>query len=306
MSTIVRTQFDTSTNKDMFKTLVKNWWNLSDREAMVEYPNVVKTLTTQDEYERLGRWAGLEYPGSVPEGQAIGIQDPKFGQVKDYSQDAFGTGFRITHRMKKFEKVGLFEFLVKDLKKVQKEGKDVEIARMFNNMTATTYATGFDSLAIAHDSHTCLDDASTTYDNYLNAALSTSALESVRNYYNYMYDDQAQIITAVPDTLVVNYSLITTAEELLGSSQKAHELSNTKNVLKGWLDIFLYHRLTSTTCWFVIAKKDPLYGYYVWTSQEPEVRTKDAPDTTWDSVCTSLQYFKYGCADPRMLYCGDT
>ena len=73
---IVRTNWDTSTNKDVFKTLVRKWFDSTDREALVEYPQMMKTLTTNDEYERHGRYAGLDYPGELDEGENIPIQDP--------------------------------------------------------------------------------------------------------------------------------------------------------------------------------------------------------------------------------------
>jgi len=306
MSNVTITHWDTSTNKDVFKTLVDEWFNNTDREPLVEWKRLCKDLKTSDEYERRGRWAGLDYAGAVSEGQEIPIQKPVFDTTKDYTQVSYGTGFRITHRMKKFNKIGLAEELTKQLKMIMEESKDVEIAKMFNNPTATTYAAGYDTLALASASHTCLDATPTTYDNLLSAALSTSALESVRNYFNYMYDDMGNIITAVPDTLVVNYSLITTAEELLESTNKAREFSNTKNVFKGYLEPFLYHRYTSTTAWSALAKNHPDYDLFVYTSQAPDIVAKDSPDRTRDTECSSLQYFEYGFGDPRMFYQGNT
>jgi hypothetical protein len=278
------TWWDSSTNKDTFKTLVDKWFNSTDRPALVEWQNMMRDLSSEDEYERRGRFAGLDYGSEVD------------------------LGFRITDRMKRFEKLGLYEFLIKDLRNKAEETKDVEIAKLWNNLTVTTYnANSFDGLAIAHDSHTCLDDSATTYDNYLDAALSTSSLESARNYFDYMYDDQGNIFTADPDTLAVNYSLVVTAEELLGSSLKPHEFSNTINYFKSAdLKIFDYHRFTSTTAWVMLAKGNDKYDGFVYTAQSPDVKVYDAPDQTRDVIVDSQQYFIYGMGDPRMVYVGDT
>jgi len=302
------TWWDSSTNKDTFKTLVDKWFNSTDRPALVEWKNMMRDLSSEDEYERRGRFAGLDLGSEVDEGANINIQDAKFGQVKDFTHKRFGLGFRITDRMKRFEKIGLYEFLVKDLRNKNEETKDVEIAKLWNNLTATTYnANSFDGYAIAHDSHTCLDDSATTYDNYLDAALSTSALESARNYFDYMYDDQGNIFTADPDTLAVNYSLVVTAEELLGSSLKPMEMSNTINYFKSAdLKIFDYHRATSTTWWVMLAKGNDKYDGFVYTAQEPDVKVYDAPDQTRDVIVDSQQYFIYGMGDPRMVYVGNT
>ncbi len=301
-----RTSWDSSTNKDVFKTLVDEWFNSTDREELVEWQKMCLNLGSGDEYERRGRWAGLKDAEEVPEGQNITIQTPKFGGTKDYTQVSYGTGFRITDRMKRFEKIGLYEFLTKDLRRAQRETKDIEIAKMWNNPTATTYAAGFDTLALGHDAHTCLDDAATTYDNLLSAALSTSSLESGRNYFDYMYDDQGNIFTAKPDLLTVNYQLVVTAEEIMGSSLKAHELSNTTNYFKSYVELFDYHRLTSATAWYLCARKHSKWDYFVYTTVEPDIRTGSAPDTTRDTIVDSLQYFKFGFGDPRMAYVGNT
>lgn len=302
---ITRVDWDTSTNKDVFKTLVRGWFNSTDREPLVEWRKIHRDIRSNDEYERMGRYAGLDLAAVVDEGENIGIQSPKFGSVKDYTHEAYGTGYRITDRMKRFEKIGLYEFLSKNLRMVMEESKDIEIAKMWNNTTNTTYASGFDTKAIADNSHTCLDDAGTTYDNRLGSALSTSSLESARNYFDYMYDDQGQIFTTKPDLLVVNYALVVTAEEILGSSLKAHELSNTTNYFTSFAELFTYHRLTSTTAWFVLAKNHPKYGYYVFTAADPDVRVKDAPDTSRDTIVDALQYFVYGVTDPRLAYFGN-
>jgi hypothetical protein len=302
---IIRTNWDTSTNKDAFKTLVRKWFDSTDREAIVEYPRVFKTYTTKDEYERHGRYAGLDYPGELDEGENIPIQDPKFNGVKDYEQVAYGSGFRITDRMKRFNKIGAMETFTKSLRRMQREGKDVEVAKIWNNLTATTYTNTFDTLAVATNSHTCLDDAATTYDNYADEALAVGSLESALQYFDYMYDDQGNVFIAQPDTLVVNYTLRQDAFELLKSEMKPWEQSNTKSAYQGALEPFVYHRLTASTTWFVLAKNHPKYGAFVYTSMEPDLVVKDAPDTTRDTLVTSLQYFDFSVDDARLIYVGD-
>jgi len=305
MSTIVRTDWDVSTNSDVFKTLVYDWFNSTDRPPMVEYPSMVKEISSDDSYERLGRYAGLSLAGELAEGEQIPIQDPKFNTTMDLTQVAYGTGYRITDRMKRYEKIGLYETLTESLRNNMKETKDIEVAKMFNNAAVTTYATGFDTLALASASHTCLDDSATTYDNYGDAALSTSSYESAYNYFGYMYDDQGNVFTTTPDTLAVNYTLEWDANELLKSTGKPWEMSNTINPYKGGVTPFVYHRLTSSTSWFLLAKNHPLYNLLVITTAEPDVRVWYA-DATRDTIVDSLQYFKYGFGDPRMCYVGDT
>ena len=174
--------WDSTTNRDYFKKLLKEAFDTSDREALVEYPGVVREIKTADEYERYSRHVGLGLHSELTDGQEIPLDDPIIDTTKDFRQTRYGLGFKITSGMKKFNKWYAVKELSKNLGMVMKESKDIEIAKMFNNATTTTYASGFDTYAIAHNSHTCKDDASTTYDNYLDAALGVSSLETALIY----------------------------------------------------------------------------------------------------------------------------
>ncbi|MFH2074364.1 MAG: hypothetical protein ABIJ57_03315, partial [Pseudomonadota bacterium] len=150
IESIVTTQFDNTTNKDLFKTLLRDIWDSTDREALVEYPNVYLDENTSDEYERELRIAGLSYAGEVGEGRNIPIQTPRIGTTLEYTQVSYGTGFRITHRMEKFNKYKLLQKWTKNLGMIMRESKDVEVAKLWNSPTATYV--GFDTLALAHNS----------------------------------------------------------------------------------------------------------------------------------------------------------
>ena len=74
---------------------------------------------------------------------------------------------------------GYFTDLQKQTEQTFREGKCVDAAVMWNNLTtATTYSPAmFDGLAIASTAHTTLDAASTNFSNYGNAALGIASLE---------------------------------------------------------------------------------------------------------------------------------
>jgi len=255
-------------------------------------------------------FAGLELPGMIAEGQNIPIQNPVLGGSKTYTQQRMGTGFRVTHAFDRFNKYALVNRWTKMLSRVQKEGKDVEIHRMFNAPTATTaiVGAGYDTLDLAEAVHTGLATGSSDdYDNLLSAALSTSAVESAWYYFDTLIDDMGIYMGARPNILFYEPTLHFTANEIFKSVGKAHELSNTINVLNKEMDLQLYRnpRLSSTTAWGMIAKNDR-YDVNVLTSQASEVFMKDAPDNTRDKIVVSDQYFDYGFGDPRMYYQGNT
>lgn len=310
-SNIHGTWWDTSTGKESLKSLVRSWFDSTDRENLVEWKSLCKDIKTKDDYEREARLAGLGAMQEITEGQNLPLEEAKFGGTKDFTQVAYGNAFRITDRMKRFSKIGIMEKLTKSLKRTMAEGKDIEIAKMFNNMTATTYATGFDALALASNSHTCLDDAGTTYDNYLDSDLATGSYETALQYFDGIYDDQGNIFVGKAKKLVVNKSLRVMSYQLTGADKKPFEQSNTKYDLNSYygFDVvpFVYHRFSGSTAWMVIGDTgDPDYGPRVYTALEPDLDTKDGDDRTRDTVVTSIQYFKYGFTDPRLVYVGNT
>ena len=308
---IITSRFDTTSNKDLLKLgSLREIFDTTVREAKVFYPKLVNDLTTKDEYERVQRMAGLNLPVELAEGQQIPADTPTLGLSKTYTQRQFGQGYRMTHRMDKFNKYNLFKRWSKDLGKLMKEAKDIEIHVMFNNLTsaALTCGTGFDTYAAGHDTHTGLLAGSTAdnYDNYLGAGLSVSNLETVRYYFATLKDDMGMYMGAIPDTLVFQPTQWPTVREILGSELRPHELSNTKNWVPEWgIKPLEDPRLTATTCWFVLAKGNDSYDFNVFTSEEPEMHIMDAYDRTLDRMCLTIQMFTYGWGDPRMLYVGN-
>jgi hypothetical protein len=308
----IRSTFDTTTNKDLLKEGgLRKLFDNTVREAKVFYKELVNDLKTSDEYVRDQRMAGLNGATELVEGQEIPIQKPVLGTAKTYTQRQFGSGFRMTNRMDKFNKYNLWSRWSKDLGKCMKEAKDVEVHVMFNSPTSATLTcgVGFDTLALAHDTHTGLLAGSTTdnYDNYLNASLSISALESARYYFKTRKDDMGMYVGGDPTHLVIEPTLFITAKEILGSDLKAHELSNTTNVIKdemSGLKVYENPRITSTTAWFMLDKNAKDFDINVFTAQEPDFVTMDAPDTTRDRIATSLQYFTYGFGYQGAAYWG--
>ena len=310
---LIGTWWDTTSGKESLKTLTRTWFDSTDRELLVEWKNLCKDLTTKDDFERETQIAGLGAMKEMVEGQNIPLTEPKFGKTRDYTQVAFGNAFRITDRMKRFNKINLMEKMTRSLKQTMAEGKDIEIAKMFNNMTSTTAPgqAGFDTYALAYDSHTCLDDAGTTYDNYLDADLATGSYESALAYFDGLYDDQGNIYVGKAKKLVVNKSLRVKAYQITGADKKPFEQSNTKYDLNQYygFDVvpFVYHRFSGSTAWMLIGDvNDPDYGPRVYTALEPDLDTKDGDDRTRDTVVTSIQYFKYGFSDPRLVLVGNT
>ena len=306
------TRFDTTTNRDLLKEgTIRKLFDTTSESTPQYYKELVNDLTWDEYTFRDQRIGGLTPAGEIVEGEGIPLQIPVLGTSKTYTQRRFGTGFRMTEAMNRFNQYGLWQKNAKALGRMQKICKDEEVHVLFNDPTSIvlTCGVGYDTLALASNAHTGLLAGSTAdnYDNLLSADLSTSALESAWYYFRTLIDDMGHLRSVIPSHLVFEPTLYFTASEIWKSSDKAHQLSNTTNVIpsafKG-LKLYEDPMLTSTTMWFMLAKGDDLFDINVFTAQEPDLVIGDAPDTTRDRMATSQQWFTYGWGDPRAYYLG--
>ena len=301
----VRLNWDTTPNLDAVRGGIRNVFDSTGGAALVESGEMYNMVTTGDYINRDLRRAGLDYGGEVAEGVQIPIQDPKFGQKLDYTQAKFGTGFRITYEMKKYNKIDEMKALTASLKKVQLEMKDVELAKLWNSPTATY--TGFTGGYLGSASQTTLDQASTGYDNLGSEALGTTALQNALYYFDTAIDDQGNASPKIPTMLAFQPTLQWTAYELFKSANMPHELSNTINSYKAWdMKLFNYHRLIAATKWFMLAKQDDGFDVNCFTASSPDFEFEGPFDTTRDTLVTSIQDFQFGFGDPRCVYVGNT
>jgi len=309
---IIRTTWESNSNKDLLKigTLRKIFDN-TVREAKVLYKGMYNDLTTNLYEFKDTRMAGFDQAQEIAEGQNIPIQTPQRGLDKTYTQRFFGTGFRMTFAMDFFNQYNLWKRWAKDLGKVMAESKDVEAFVLYNNPTSTTLTcgVGFDTYALAYATHTGLKPGSTAdnYNNYGNAALSYTALQTMRYYFKTLLDDMGMWMGAQPDTLYFEPTLWPTISEFFGATGKPGTFSNDPNIVpKMGLTPYECPRLTSTTAWGVLAKKDSRFDVNMFTSMKPRFFTKDAPDNTQDRIIVAMQMFGYGFGDARTVWVGKT
>jgi hypothetical protein len=300
--------WDTTTDRQYFKNLMKKVFRTTDAPALTEYKQMFKMVESKDEYEKFGRDAGLPLAENIADGGAISTYEPILGTPKDVRQKRFALGFKITSGMKKFNRWLDVQDLTKDLKTVMLESKDIECAKLWNNLTSTTYAgSTFDGLAIAHATHTNLD--ASTYSNYGNAALGVGSLEDALIYHDTRVNDRNRIQPGKPNLLAVHPNERFDAIELLNSEKQPYTADNQINSLtKDFnLEYFIYHRATSATWWVLLDKNHKDFSPIVITTQEPDIKMQDDVEgLTRSMAVTSEEWFEYEALDTRYVYVGDT
>lgn len=294
----------TGTDKEIFKRTMTKIFDTTQEPALEQWRDMFKAVSVSDLFSREGRMAGIGLPEEVSDGQGIQTQTPTWDDTLDYTQLKFGTGFRYTDGWKKFNRWDLAAKLTKNLGIVMREGKCIDCSSVYNSATGTDIV-GFDGKALAATDHSCLDDASTTWDNYLNAALGVTSLATARLRFRKSVKDDGQRLVLKPDKLWVNPDLEYTANELTKSTGKVDSADNNINIHQGAFGTYVYDRLTSTTSWGLSAQKDPDFDIFVETSEEPRIWTMDAPDTTGDTLVLAQGRYVKGFRDARRVVVGD-
>ena len=307
---ITRTDFVTSANKDLLKKgTLRKLHDDTVRKYETEYKTMYNDIKTDLMIVRDEQMAGFYRSQEIAEGQNIPIQAPIEGEQKEYNQRQFASGFRMTHKFKTFNQYGLWKRWSKQIAEIQVETKDVELAVPYNNPTSTTLTcgTGFDSLALASNTHLGMNPNITTdnWNNYLNVDLSHTGIQSARYYFKTAKDQMGNWMGLKGDILYFEPTQWWTANELTGSPKIPREFSNTKNMVPELgLKLFEYVRLTSTTAWGMLDKSSRHFDMNCFTAMAPKMYYKDAPDNTLDSLCLTLQYFAYGWGNPKCVLVG--
>src|SRR5574343_1591960 len=129
--------FDSTTNLDLLKTGIRAYWDNTDTEPLVEWKQVFKSKSVDQYVVRDVRFAGLGAMTETSDGQSAVLETPVLNTTKDYTQKKYTNGFRVTDMMKRYNKFDAVERWTRNLKKTMAEGKDIEVAKMWNNASAT-------------------------------------------------------------------------------------------------------------------------------------------------------------------------
>jgi hypothetical protein len=132
-------------------------------------------------------------------------------------------------------------------------------AQFFNNAASvdTTFYTNTEGVAPVSNSHTTTSGASTAtgFDNLGTAALTAVAVQGAYIQMRDYRGDQAEVITVMPDTLLVPVDLQEQAFEIIESGGKVDTDLNNRNVHQGRYRMIEWEFLTDVNNWFLMDSK---------------------------------------------------
>lgn len=256
------------------------------------YPEVFNILTTKRAYEDVLISTGLGTTPRKPESQDVAMDQPfPIGKVR-MSVVSYGLGYEVSHE---FVQDNLYGIVTDDgSRMLSQSGRDTEERQawaLLNN--AFTTQLSYDGQPIISTVHPLRGGG--VYANKPAApdALSFTGLQASLERHMLMVNERGLKLRQTPVSLIVPVQLSWLANELLGSSMKPFEASNTENVLNSGrigLKIITSPYLTSPTAWFTLTRKHRLNFFW---------REKPNMDRDYDKkarVAMFMNFFRFGTA----------
>jgi hypothetical protein len=274
-----------------------------------EYTDYFKVTEMGMATETFQHVGGFGMPIANTEGGTINETSMSEGDTATLTSTRYDLGYDITHEMCKQDLSGVLagggmingvavDNAPQTLGRGFAQKEELEAAKVLADGFGNT---GYDGVSTFNNSHP-LADSSNTFDNLASGALTPTNLKNaiILGRKNARTEDGLLTIARYK-YLVVPPELVFTAEEIVGASNQAYEMSNTPNAIGG-LEIKVNDYLPetggtyATTNWFLISPdvKNLIFGWYErpWFDVEKTQRTVDF-------FAYGYMHFATGCVNAR-------
>ncbi len=265
------------------------------------FTQIAKIETYSQNSVKEGDMSGF---GSFPEkgeGQAVDFEVPKQGNTKTMYFTEFELAFQITQVMYEDDLTGNMRKMPAELGKAAAYTRDLEFFDMFNNGFSSTYHTAIDGLDLFYDSHTYIDNGSSTYDNESTLALSETSYRAACDYFKKAENHKGIPIVMEPYLLLIPPDLEWKAKELLLSEKRPYTSDNEINASSGsqtGVSYLVCPYLTSTTAWFLLSREHDLR--FMWR-RKYKLTSWDDPNTG-NALFKGSMRFAVACYNPMPMY----
>jgi len=270
------------------------------RRYPLEFKDYLNMNTSKKNYEFDREVAGIGSLTIKAENAPITMFDPRVGRQKTYTHVAFAGGIRVSWEAEDDELYGFIKHAMSSLGDAANETLNIEGAGLFNRADSgdSSPFTGFDTLALLHDTHTNLDGTATlSYaDNRLLADISESVLQTALIQFRQVKDaSDNRVFMGRPQKLVLHSDNMFLIKEILESEGKPFTADNTKNVLKGIITPVVLTYATDSDRWLILAENHDL-NFFMRT---PPVMDSYDDKATKSMVNTVALRFTLGFGDWR-------
>jgi hypothetical protein len=228
-------------------------------EAPVEFSSVLNVVDMPYNPVTDQQISGLGQVPSKAEGTQFAFDEPILGGTKAYTAQPFGLAIEFTWEAWRDELYGVFQEMVRELRRASDNRLEVAAWTPFNNAESATAAnSGFTATeALISTSHTRLD-AGTAQSNRPNpdAQFSFTTVQQAMRHFHNLVDERGIPRLMAPSMALVTPEFYHDAREILGSSGRPLSTDNEINALiqddLGWM---VTHYITTTSKWFIMVRQ---------------------------------------------------
>ena len=215
--------------------------------------NVSTSSTSYEKDSQVGSIGDLEDFDAT--GQ-IQYDDVVQGYDTQYNHKQYTKGFKVERKLYDDDLYGIINKKPRALAIAVKRTVDKHKAQPLNeafSAAGTVYMTGMDGLSLCNNAHTSTYPSGyTNIDNAGSTALSATSVEATRRLMVKWTDDRGNLISVVPDTIIVPRALEETGWVIISSRGKVDSSDNNPNFHQGKYKLIVSDRLNDSNNWFMI------------------------------------------------------
>lgn len=240
-----------------------NWPSIVQRDLSEVFLEQYKDFNSMLPYlfKLVEAQQGTEYDlevgdiGEVPEFQgSISFDESKEGYKKSISEVEYALGLKVQRRLLRNDLYDVVRNQVGLLASAFRQKKEQIGASIFNNAFSTVHTVG-DGLSLCSTAHTSKVGGS-NQSNSGTSAFSAANLEATRINMVKFRTNRDNIMSVVPDLLLIPTDLHESAYEVLNSYGKVETANNNRNFHYGRYNLAVWDNfLTDTNNWFLIDSK---------------------------------------------------
>jgi hypothetical protein len=283
MPPVSRPGFSELMSPDLFRVFVD-----TGEEAPIEFSSILNVIDmpynpiTDQQISGLGPLSGKD------EGEPFEQDQPIVGGTREYEAGPFGLAIEFTWEAWRDELYGVFQEMVRELRRSSDNRLEVDAHSPLNNATSGA-SVGFDGVSLLNAAHPQLGGGADIANQPASPIqFSFTAVQAAMQHFHNLVDERGLPRLLAPSMALVTPEFYHDAREILGSTGKPLVANNEINSLVaddlGWM---VSHYLTSTTLWFIMARQG-VHDLNFFVRDQPMFDMFDDPRTK-NAVATVYQ-----------------
>ncbi len=296
MPPVMRAGFSALMQPDLYRVFVD-----TGEEAPVEFSEVLNVIDMPYNPITDRQISGLSTMPTKPEGEGFTSDEPILGGTSIYTAAPFGLSIEFTWEAWRDELYGVFQEMVRELRRSSDNRLEVGAWAPFNNATNTAFAGFTASESLISTAHVGLDGVSRANRPTVDTQFTFAAVQAAMVHYHNLTNERNLPRLMAPSLALITPSFYHDAREILGSTSRPYTAENELNALVpdelAWM---VCHYLTDSDAWFIIARQG-VHDVNFFVRDRPLFDMFDDPRTK-NAVATVYQRQIAGFGSWRGIY----